>query len=42
MASSVRKNVSITKQQAQWLRENHINLSRLLQDAIAEEIKRRK
>jgi post-segregation antitoxin (ccd killing protein) len=34
-----RKNITITDEQAEWLKKSHINLSRLVQDTIDEERK---
>jgi post-segregation antitoxin (ccd killing protein) len=37
-----RKNITIRKDQAKWIKDKHINLSRLVQDKIDEEMKGRK
>jgi len=39
---TVRKNISITEDQARWVKDNHINLSRFVQDKLDKEINKRK
>jgi hypothetical protein len=35
-----RKDITITDEQAKWIIDNHINLSRFVQDKLAEEMKK--
>lgn len=33
-----RKNITLTDEQAKWIRETHLNLSRFVQDKLKEEM----
>jgi post-segregation antitoxin (ccd killing protein) len=38
----IHKTISVTEEQAQWIKDNHLNLSRFVQDKLNEEIEERK
>jgi len=42
MIGMIKKTITIRDDQAEWIRKNHINFSRLIQDKLDEEMKKHK